>query len=235
MNKGKLYLIPSPLADGQVGDVMPEGTLKIVRRLDFFIVEEIRTARRFLKAAGTQKKVDDLTFLIFNEHSPITDLDAFLEPVFSGNDMGLLSEAGLPCVADPGAAIVQLAHIKEIQVIPLTGPSSIIMALIASGFNGQNFSFDGYLPTDRQKLRNKIKELEKKIIQQNQTQIFIETPYRNLRLFEALLAMCQEDILLCIASDITGKEEKVQVKTIKDWKKTKPDIHKKPAIFLLYH
>ena len=235
MNKGKLYLIPSLLTDGKVESVIPEGTLAIIRSLDHFIVEEIRTARRFLIRAGIHTAIDDLTFVVFNEHSKEVDLNEFLACTGDGHDIGLLSEAGAPCVADPGSLIVAAAHDLGIRVVPLTGPSSVLLALMASGFNGQNFCFSGYLPADKVMRVKKIRELERNIRENDQTQIFIETPYRNLQLFEALTATCNENTLLCIACDLTGVNEYIITKTIGAWKKIKPDINKKPAIFLLYH
>ncbi len=235
MNKGRLYLIPTILADGEVASVIPEGTLAVIRRLDHFIVEEIRTARRFLIKAGISKPINDLTFNIFNEHSKEPDLDSYLSCTLSGHDIGLLSEAGVPCVADPGSQIVKAAHELGIRVVPLTGPSSILLAIMASGFNGQNFCFLGYLPSDKAMRLKKIKEIERTIREKDQTQVFIETPYRNLQLFDSLVAVCHEETMLCIATGISGAEEHIESRSIGTWKKTKPEINKKPAIFLLYH
>jgi 16S rRNA (cytidine1402-2'-O)-methyltransferase len=235
MSNGTLYLIPSMLADGNVKSVIPEGTLAIIRRLDTFIVEEIRTARRFLIKAGILCPIDDLTFMVFNEHSKEIFFDAFLACTAEGRDVGLLSEAGVPCVADPGSQIVKVAHNLGIRVVPLTGPSSILLSLMASGFNGQNFCFLGYLPADKTLRIRKIKELERTIKEKDQTQIFIETPYRNLQLFDSLISSCQEDTQLCIASDISGACEHIESKSIGSWRKTRPDINKKPTIFLLYY
>jgi 16S rRNA (cytidine1402-2'-O)-methyltransferase len=235
MHKGRLYLIPTLIADGPVEEVLSEGILSVVRRLDYYIVEEIRTARRFLIRAGIHKPIDDLTFMVFNEHSKDVILDNYLACTLNGHDVGLLSEAGVPCVADPGSLIVKTAHELGIRVIPLTGPSSILLALMASGFNGQSFCFLGYLPSDKALRIKKIRELEQTIREKDQTQIFIETPYRNLALFDALISACHTDTMLCIATDITGNEESIVSKPVTDWKKTRPDINKKPAIFLLYH
>ena len=235
MNKGKLYLVPSLLSGGAAEAVIPGGTLNIIRRLDHFIVEEIRTARRFLIKAGITKAIDDLTFLVFNEHSGETDLREFLAEAVGGQDMGLLSEAGVPCVADPGSAIVAVAHQLDIQVIPLTGPSSLLLALMASGFNGQNFCFSGYLPSDKALRVKKIKELERTVYEKDQTQLFIETPYRNLQMLESLTTVCNDNTMLCIACDVTGENEFIAAKPIGAWKRLKPDINKKPVIFLIYH
>lgn len=234
MVKGKLYLIPALLADGGVESVLPEGTLAIIRKLEHFIVEEIRTSRRFLIKAGIHKPIDDLNFLVFNEHSKEYDIDEYLAGALNGHDIGLLSEAGVPCVADPGSLIVRAAHELGIHVIPLTGPSSILLALMASGFNGQNFAFVGYLPADKLMRVKRIRELEKMILEKDQTQIFIETPYRNLQLFESLVSVCRPETQLCLAIDITGNNEVIKSQSIAEWRNQKPDIQKKPAIFLLY-
>jgi 16S rRNA (cytidine1402-2'-O)-methyltransferase len=234
MAKGKLYLIPSTLSDGPVGVVLPEGTLALVRRLDCFIVEEIRSARRFLIKAGMEKPIDSLIFKIFNEHSGKEDLFGYLDQTMNGLDTGLLSEAGVPCVADPGSLIVRTAHELGIRVVPLTGPSSILLALMASGFNGQNFVFHGYFPVDKSLRMKRIKEIDRMLREKDQTHIFIETPYRNLQMLESLTALCSPDTMLCIATDITGMSESIRTMRIAEWRNQKPDIHKKPVIFLLY-
>ncbi|MCK9204363.1 MAG: SAM-dependent methyltransferase [Bacteroidales bacterium] len=234
LTSGTLYLIPTPIAEGPVDLVLPIGTLNVIRQLEFFIVEEIRTARRFLKSANINRKIDDLTFFIFNEHSSYLDAEAFLSPALKGKDIGLLSEAGLPCIADPGSEVVRQAHILNIQVVPLTGPSSLMLALMASGFNGQNFVFNGYLPTDHQLLIRRIKEMEKTIHEKQQTQLFIEAPYRNIKLFKALIDACHDDTLLCLAVNVTGAKGTVKTKRISAWKNTTPEIHKVPTLFLLY-
>jgi 16S rRNA (cytidine1402-2'-O)-methyltransferase len=235
MNKGNLYLIPTILADGEIESVIPQGTLAVIRRLDHFIVEELRTARRFLIKAGIKKSIDDLTFHLFNEHSKEPEFETYLLCTQTGHDIGLLSEAGVPCVADPGSLIVKAAHELGIRVVPLTGPSSILLALMASGFNGQNFCFHGYLPADKMLRVKKIKELERMVREKEQTQIFIETPYRNMQLFDSLISACREDTLLCIATGISGINEQIESKSVETWRKTRPEIHKKPTIFLLYH
>jgi len=234
MSDGTLYLIPATLAEGSAEQVLPEGTLAVIRRLDHFIVEEIRTARRFLIKAGIRKPVDGLRFEIFNEHSGEQDIHHYLACAQEGTDIGLLSEAGAPCVADPGSAIVRSAHELGIRVVPLTGPSSILLALMASGFNGQNFAFAGYLPTDKKMRQKKIRELERMISEKDQTQIFIETPYRNMQVFEALTEACRPETQLCIATDISGIHEVIKTRSIAEWRTLKPDIVKKPTIFLLY-
>jgi 16S rRNA (cytidine1402-2'-O)-methyltransferase len=234
MVKGTLYLIPATLSDRPVATVLPEGTLALIRRLDCFIVEEIRSARRFLVKAGIEKPIDSLTFKIFNEHSGKEDLFDYLADAMNGTDTGLLSEAGVPCVADPGSLIVRTAHELGIRVVPLTGPSSILLALMASGFNGQNFTFHGYLPVDKSLRLKRIKEIDRILRERDQTQVFIETPYRNLQLLESLTAACSPDTMLCLATDVTGESESIRTLRMADWRKQKPDIHKKPTIFLLY-
>lgn len=234
LNKnGTLFLIPAPIAEGTTSLVIPQGTLEVIRRLKFFIVEEIRTARRFLKTVPTPFPIESLNFSVFNEHSKEFDAQDILMPALAGNDMGLLSEAGLPCVADPGWQIVAHAHQMSIPVTPMTGPSSLMMALMASGLNGQRFAFSGYLPTEKNLLTRKIKELEKKAREYNETQLFIETPYRNLKLFQTLVTTCQESTLLCLAIDLTGTHNQIITKTIGTWKKMTPDIQKVPVLFLL--
>jgi 16S rRNA (cytidine1402-2'-O)-methyltransferase len=235
MTKGTLYLIPTLLADGHLESVLPEGTLTVIRKLEFFIVEEIRTARRFLIKAGIQKSIDDLNFQVFNEHSDDIGIHEYLAVALNGHDIGLLSEAGVPCIADPGSLIVGMAHRLGIRVAPLTGPSSILLALMGSGFNGQNFAFAGYLPSDKMMRIRKVKELEKLISEKDQTQVFIETPYRNVQVFETLTSICKPETQLCLATNLSGSEEVIESKTIAEWRKQKPDIHKKPTIFLLYH
>ena len=234
MIKGTLYLIPALLADGRVESVLPEETINIIRGLSCFIVEEIRTARRFLIRTGIRTPVDEIDFHVFNEHSGDRGLYEYLNPALNGIHTGLLSEAGAPCVADPGSGIVKAAHELGIRVVPLTGPSSILLALMASGFNGQNFAFSGYLPADKLLRTKKIRELERTIAEKDQTQVFIETPYRNMQLFDAIVKTCNPQTLLCLATDLTGAGEVIRSQTVAGWRVQKPDIHKKPTIFLLY-
>ncbi|MBE9480714.1 MAG: SAM-dependent methyltransferase [Bacteroidetes bacterium] len=233
-SKGKLYLIPSSLGNSKLNSIIPEYNSKIINRLDEFIVENIRTARRFLKKTGFKKSFDNITFYILDKHSDQTEILSYLNSIDKGKDIGLLSEAGTPCIADPGAEIVRMAHQKNIRVIPLVGPSSIFLALMASGFNGQNFIFHGYLPVKKYLKINKIKTLEKDAQQKNQTQIFIETPYRNKQLLDSIIETCNKETLLCIACDITLKNEFITTKTIAEWSKNLPEIHKRPTVFLLY-
>jgi 16S rRNA (cytidine1402-2'-O)-methyltransferase len=234
MKKGKLFLIPTLLSEGDADRMLPGSTLEIIRSLDHFIVEELKTARRLLRNAGMKRDFGEVTFYILNEHTRQESLTDLLQGLMEGHDTGLLSEAGTPCIADPGASIVGLAHEHGITVVPLPGSSSLLLALMASGFNGQRFRFEGYIPVEKIPRSKKIRELEKAIYDQDQTQIFIETPYRNLQVFQALVETCREETRLCIASGLTGPDEKVEVRTIREWKKHTPSIHKIPAVFLLY-
>ncbi len=234
MQKGKLYLIPSTIGESAVDNVIPSFNRAVINKISIYIVEEIRTARRFLKKAGLIMPIDDLIFFELNEHTKPEDIGIYLNAIDNGENIGLLSEAGVPCIADPGAEIVRIAQQKNIEVIPLVGPSSILLALMASGFNGQQFAFLGYLPVDKNLRINKIKEIEKNVFQKNETQIFIETPYRNNQLIESLLQTCKNETLLCIATDITLETAFIKTKTIAAWKKSVPDFHKKTTVFLLY-
>jgi len=233
MKKGTLYLIPSTLGDSPPEMTLPAGTLDILRKLNHFIAEEATTARRFLRRSGFTADFQATGLTIFNEHSGREDLLPWLEPALHGEDIGLLSEAGVPCVADPGFEIVELAHQLGIRVRPLTGPSSVILALMASGFNGQNFAFHGYLPIERSERARKIKEIEKAARERQQTQIFIETPYRNRQMLAALAETCSRQTRICIAADLTLNSERIEVRTAGDWKGDHPEFHKRPAVFLL--
>lgn len=234
MQKGKLYLIPSFLSDSSQSKVFPEWNAEIIYSLDEFIVEEIKTARRFLRKIGYKNPFDEVEFHILNEHTDITKIHSYLNCINTGNSIGLLSEAGTPCIADPGAEIVKIAHIANIQVIPLIGPSSIMLALMASGFNGQNFIFHGYLPIDKKERIKKLKKLEHNAFKLNQTQIFIETPYRNNQMFRSIIDNCSAETFLCVACNITSGDEDISTKTIREWRKSVPDLHKKPVVFLIY-
>ena len=235
MHSGKLFLIPAPLGDGPLESVIPQGTLEILGTLHFFVVEELRTARRYLKKASikTPIEIDKLTLFELNEHTKETEIAPFLQPVLEGNNMGLLSEAGAPAVADPGANLIALAHRRHIEVIPLVGPSSLLLALMASGLNGQSFAFAGYLPVKSGERQQRIKQLEKRSITGQQTQLFIETPYRNNALLSDILATCAPHTRLCIAANITMPDAYIHTLTIAEWKKTAVAIHKKPCIFLM--
>jgi len=234
MKNGTLYLIPSMLGESTPDRVFPSANKEIITRIRYFIVEEIRTARRFLKKVCPEIEIDSLTFTIYNEHSSTIEAVSFLEPLLNGEDTGIISEAGTPCVADPGSLVVRLAHESGIRVVPLVGPSSILLALMASGFNGQQFVFHGYLPIDKPARTKRLREIEMDIIRKDQTQVFIETPYRNLQLLQAITETCQESTLLCLATSLTTPEESIITLTVKEWKKKKPQINKKPTVFLLY-
>jgi len=232
--KGKLYLIPTFLSETDPGNVFPEINTKIIYSLDIFIVEELKTARRFLRKVGFKNPFDEVTLHLLNEHTDLSTTGSYLDEAEKGKDIGLFSEAGTPCIADPGSEIVKIAHKKNIKVVPLTGPSSIMLALMASGFNGQNFAFAGYLPIDKKLAAGRIRELEKNAWQYDQTQIFIETPYRNNRLLDILLNTCSNDTLICIASGLTSENEFIKTLPVREWKKQKPGFHKIPSVFLLY-
>jgi 16S rRNA (cytidine1402-2'-O)-methyltransferase len=231
--KGTLYLIPVTLGETSHKHVIPEFNNTIINEIDTFIVENIKVARRFLKKAGIQKEISELTFHEINKHSNKDEYPTFIKPLLNGENIGVLSDAGCPGVADPGADIVALAQEKDIKVVPLIGPSSILLALMASGFNGQSFCFNGYLPKEQKERTRRIKDLERNAKKFNQTQIFIETPYRNDNMFEDLLKTCYPNTMLCIAVDITHQTERIQTKTIEDWTTTKIDLNKKPCIFLI--
>ena len=231
--KGKLYLLPTPIGENDVFESIPLYNKTVIDSLRIFVVEEIRTARRFLRKISSNFPIDDCQFYILNEHtSQKIDLSPVLQHLINGENIGIISEAGLPCIADPGSELVALAQQKEITVVPLVGPSSITLALMASGLCGQNFAFHGYLPTDKTELSHKIRQLEQISISQNQTQLFMEAPYRNNQLFEMLLKECKPSTYLCIACNINQKDEYIKTKTIAQWKKTPPpSLHKKPTVF----
>lgn len=232
---GKLYLIPTPISPTDIAWVMPQLVQQHVGAIQHFVVEHPKTARQFLKKINSQYALQSLQLQELNEHTHEKDLQNLLEPLLAGHDVGLLSEAGCPAIADPGAGLIRLAHQHNIRVIPFVGPSSISMALMASGLNGQCFAFHGYLPIESNKQIEKILLLEKLSIQQDQTQIFIETPYRNQKLLEQLTKTCAETTQLCIASHITASDEAVTTKTIRQWRITPPpNLHKIPSIFLLH-
>lgn len=231
--KGILYLIPSLLGDTPVENSLPSYNIEIIRSLDEFIVEDIRSARRFLIKAKIDKPVDSLTFHLCNEHSKNADISPVMQGLMNGKNAGLISEAGCPSIADPGAEIIQFAHRNNIRVVPLVGPSSILMALISSGLNGQNFAFNGYLPKKEPDKIKALKQLETLVWQKNQTQIFIETPYRNDALLKDILNACRDETLLCIASDITLNSEIIKTKPIRDWKNSQQSFNDHPAVFLL--
>jgi 16S rRNA (cytidine1402-2'-O)-methyltransferase len=233
-HRGTLYLIPTPLGDGDLGWILPAEIRSLIFSLDTFVVEHPKTARHFLKQIGTQKPLQELTLLTLNEHTKPDELAALLAPALHGKNIGLISEAGCPAIADPGANLVRLAHAKEVRVMPLVGPSSILLALMGSGLNGQRFAFHGYLPAEKAERIKAIKSLEKESLEKDQTQVFIETPYRNLALFQDIVAACEGKTWLCVAAELTSASERIETKRISDWRMTTPDINKKPIIFLLY-
>ncbi len=233
MSAGKIFIIPIPISDADPGSVLSEKVIRIVHELNTFFVENIRTARRFLSSAGV-KNIQDLHFEVLDKNTEQRFLEHLIHIVKNGEDIGIMSEAGCPGIADPGSGITILAHKNGIKVIPLSGPSSIFLALMASGFNGQNFQFHGYLPINTEERRKSILNLERMVYSKNQTQIFMETPYRNNKILDALLRILRPDTLLSLAVDITSDNEEIKTKSIKEWRKQVPDIHKKPAIFLLY-
>lgn len=233
MAKGNLYLVPTPLGETGLEAGLPPFNMQIVLHLDTFIVEEFRTARRFLRKAGYSRDFESVTFYLLNEHTPDNETETMLAEALNGKNIGLLSEAGLPCIADPGNIVVRLAHRKGIRVIPLTGPSSIMLALMASGLNGQNFAFHGYLPIKPDERSKVLRELEHAALKDNQTQLFIETPYRNLAMLESILKVCHPSLMLCIAVDLTLETEWIRCMPVREWKNQKPEINKRPAVFLL--
>jgi 16S rRNA (cytidine1402-2'-O)-methyltransferase len=230
--KGTLYLIPVTLGGDDYQKVIPEKVLEIIRGLRNFIVEDIRSARRYLRLIDRKFPIDDSIFFELNEHTGDQDISHYLDPLLEGSDIGLMSESGLPCLADPGSGIVAMAHNKNITVSPLTGPSSIILALISSGLNGQNFTFNGYLPVKAAELSAKIRELEKRA-SQGYAQIFMETPYRTQKLFDTILSNCNDSIKLCIAENITLPTESIRTKRISEWKKNQPSLNDRLVVFVL--
>jgi len=230
---GKLFLIPNTLGDTKTDIVLPSYVSEVINTLDHFIVENIRNARRFIIKCGYSGSIDDIVFFELNKHTQAKDIPSFIEPCKIGTNIGLISEAGVPAVADPGNEICKLAHDQNIRVVPLSGPSSIILSLMASGLNGQNFAFHGYLPIDKSQRIKRIKSLDAEIRKTGQTQIFIETPYRNDQLLKDLVKSCSPDTKLCLACDLTMKNEYISTKPIAEWKKNKATFHKRPCIFLI--
>ncbi len=229
-----LYLIPVTLGETPVEQVLPPYNREVILRIRHFIVENERSARRFLKKTEPSIQIEELTFFPLNKHTEPKIISDYLKPLSEGYPMGVISEAGCPAVADPGADIVAIAQQKNIPVVPLVGPSSILMALMASGFNGQSFAFNGYLPIDADQRIKAIKLYEQRVYSEKQTQLFIETPYRNGKLVEDLLKTCKPSTRLCIAADISCETEFIKARSIGEWKKQVPDISKRPCIFLIY-
>lgn len=231
---GKLYLIPTTLGESNPMDVLPQTVKRTIELIDCYIVENEKTARKFIKSIYPEKVQADLQLSTLNKHTEIADHNKMIQPCLNGINIGLMSEAGCPGVADPGAAIVKIAHEKGIQVIPLVGPSSILLAMMGSGMNGQSFAFNGYLPIDKDNKKSALKSFEKLSFDKNQSQLFIETPYRNNKLLEDLLQTLQPNTHLCIAADITLPTEYIKTMKVSEWKKAKIDLHNRPTIFIIH-
>ncbi len=229
-----LYLIPMTLGDTEIERVLPSFNREVIKSVKYFIVENIRTTRRFLKKVDRDIDIDSLSFVELNKHTTPESISTYLEPLEKGNSIGVISEAGCPAIADPGADVVSIAQRKGLKVIPLIGPSSILLSLMASGFNGQSFAFHGYLPIEKGDRVKKIKALEQLVYSEHQTQIFIETPYRNNKMIEDLISVCRPQTKLCVAANITCDDEFIRTMSLKDWKKSIPELSKIPCIFLIY-
>lgn len=229
-----LYLIPVPLSEGELSEVLPARNIEIVREIKHFIVENVRSARRFLKKCDRSIDIDTLTFFELNRHTKPEDISGFLVPLENGQAMGVISEAGCPAIADPGADVVAIAQRKRLKVVPLVGPSSILMSVMGSGFNGQSFAFLGYLPIEASARAKKFKDMEYNIRVNDQTQVFIETPYRNNKLIAEMSKTLPKHLKLCVASDITGSQESIITRGVAEWGRVKYDYDKIPTIFLLY-
>ncbi len=233
--KATLYLIPTPIGDlSTIDKSQPIYNESVIHALDIFIVEQVRTARRFLSKTGHPTAIDKMTFLELNKHTKPEQIATYLKYAQQGKSIGLLSEAGTPCIADPGAVIVKMAHEKNIPVVPLVGANAIILSLMASGFNGQSFVFHGYLPVDKNTLIRKVKEMESQARRLDQTQIFIEAPYRNNKLLETLVQTCGPSTPVCVACDLSMPQEYVKTLKCSEWKKETVNLHKRPTVFLLY-
>ena len=233
--KGKLILFPVPIGAEEIASSLPAQNIEWLASCRTFIVEELRTARRFLKKAGYPYAIDDTTFHVLNEHTTHEEIGNYMDAIEKGENIGLLSEAGLPCVADPGAMITRVAQRRGIEIVPLVGPSSLMLALMASGFNGQNFAFNGYLPVDKSKRTSAIRHLEERLHREHQTQIFIEAPYRNNQILEALSTTLQPNTMICVACDLTMPTQYIRSLTAAKWQKerTKVDLHKRNTVFLI--
>lgn len=231
--KTALYLIPVMLSDEPLDKVLPAYNLQIVKEIKYFIVENVRSARRFLKKCDRTIDIDSLTFYTLDKHTRPEEIGDYLNPLIEGNAMGVISEAGCPAIADPGADVVAMAQRRGLKVVPLVGPSSILLSLMASGFNGQSFAFQGYLPIDAAKRQKKLHEMERNVAA-GQTQIFIETPYRNNKLVAELSHQLRGDLRLCVACDVTGATEEITTRPVREWAKAKYNYDKRPAIFLIY-
>ncbi len=234
MPQTALYLIPVTLGDTPIDQVLPAYNREVIASIRHFVVENVRSARRFLKKSNPDICIDDLTFYELNRHTAETEVSSFLAPLRKGVSVGIISEAGCPAVADPGAAVVAIAQREHLPVVPLVGPSSILMSLMASGFNGQSFAFQGYLPIEAGERAKRIKQLEQRVYTEDQTQIFIETPYRNHKMVEDLVRTCRPGTRLCVAANISCPDENIRTLTLGEWAKEKYNLQKTPAIFLLY-
>lgn len=229
-----LYLLPVTLGDTSIESVLPTYNREVILKIKHFVVEDVRSARRFLKKVEPSIVIDELTFYPLNKHTSPEEISGYLNPLMAGNPMGVISEAGCPAVADPGADVVAIAQRKGLKVVPLVGPSSIILSVMASGFNGQSFAFHGYLPIEPSERAKRIKALEARAYAEDQTQLFIETPYRNNKMAEEIMRDCKPQTKLCIAANITCENEFIRTRTVKEWKGKLPDLSKIPCIFLLY-
>jgi len=232
MTKGTIYLIPVTLGDSDFGNTIPDYVVEITRKLRIFAVEELRSARRYLRLIDKQFPIDDTVFFELNEHSKEEDISEFLKPVLEGKNMGIMSEAGLPGIADPGSVLVKAAHKNKIRIIPLSGPSSILLSLTASGMSGQNFRFLGYLPVKPEQRNKSLRETERAAMT-GETQIFIETPYRAQKMFESIITICHSETMLCIASDITLSTEMIRTMKVSEWKKENIELDDRLVVFLL--
>ena len=230
---GTLYLIPTTLAGGNADAVLPAGVQEHIRRLDYFVAENPKTARAFLKLIGPLRPLQSIAIERLDHNTPAAAIDSLLEPVLAGSDAGLMSEAGCPAIADPGALLVRRAHEGGVRVVPLVGPSSILLALIASGLESQRFAFHGYLPVKPPARHQAIRDIESRSHKNRETQIFIETPYRNAQLLDSLLAVCRPDTLMCIAAELTLPGESVRTSRIAEWRKNRPDLKGRPSVYLI--
>lgn len=229
-----LYLFPTTLGDSELSAVIPSSNNKILADIRHFIVEDVRTARRFIRKCLPETIIDELNFYLLNQHTKPEDIATFLTPLKHGFDMGVLSEAGCPAIADPGADVVAIAQQLDLRVVPLVGPSSLLLALMASGFNGQSFAFNGYLPVQLPEKLKVLKKLENRIVHEHQSQLFIETPYRNNKTLNDIISACPGHLKLCIAANITLPDESIVTRTLNDWKRNLPDLTKRPTLFILY-
>lgn len=229
-----LYLVPATLGDTPVEKVLPSYNKEVILNINHFIVEDVRTARRFLKKVEQSIDIDSLTFYPLNKHTSPEDISGYLKPLISGQSMGVISEAGCPAIADPGADVVAIAQRKGLKIVPLVGPSSILLAVMGSGFSGQSFAFHGYLPIEPGERARKLKMLEQRAYAEQQTQLFIETPYRNHKMVEDILQNCRPQTKLCIAANLTCEDEYIKTRTVRDWKNRVPNLSKIPCIFLLF-